>query len=134
MFTVTFNSTDLDGFLKGDFGGYVNADNTGVTINVDEAITFKTKEDADEWISIHKYAKNEKGDYEWRLGIFEVVKLPPKYIIAYYGTSGNGYVSYDENTCNSLDYAMTFYDKDEAEQHCAKLQKEWLSELRVEEV
>lgn len=63
-----------------------------------------------------------------------------KYVIAYYGknldgyTGQNGLVDYNEDTCNSLDNAMTFDTKREAEKYCKKLQKEWLSELRVEEV
>ena len=63
-----------------------------------------------------------------------------KYVIAFYGKNSDGYtgqnglVDYNEDTCNSLDNAMTFDDKDEAEKYRAELQEEWLSELRVEEV
>lgn len=57
-----------------------------------------------------------------------------KYVIAYYGTSGNGLVDYNEDACISLDNAMTFDNKSEALAYMTDLQKEWLSELRVEEV
>lgn len=55
------------------------------------------------------------------------------FYIAYYGTSGNGYVDYNEDSCNSIDNAMTFETKEEAEKYREELQKEWASELRVEE-
>ena len=47
------------------------------------------------------------------------------------GTSGNGYVSYDNESCNSLDMAMLFDSEKEAVKECKKLQKEWKSELKV---
>ena len=53
------------------------------------------------------------------------------YFIEFYGASGNGYVSYDNDKCNSLDMAMTFGTEAEAIEECIKLQKEWISELRV---
>lgn len=53
------------------------------------------------------------------------------YYIEYYGTSGNGYVSRDNESCNSLDMAMTFDTEEEAIAECEKLQKEWKSELKV---
>lgn len=53
------------------------------------------------------------------------------YFIEFYGTSGNGYVSYDNDVCNSLDMAMTFNTEEEAKAECEKLQKEWESDLRV---
>lgn len=53
------------------------------------------------------------------------------YYIEFYGTSGNGYVSYDNDSCNSLDMAMTFDTEEEAIAECEKLQKEWKSELKV---
>lgn len=53
------------------------------------------------------------------------------YFIEFYGTSGNGYVSYDNDECNSLDMAMTFDTEEEAIAECKELQKEWKSELRV---
>lgn len=57
-----------------------------------------------------------------------------KYVIAYYGTSGNGLVDYNEDACISLDNAMTFDSEPEAFAYMVGLQNEWLSELRVEEV
>ena len=53
------------------------------------------------------------------------------YFIEFYGPSGNGYVSYDNDKCNSLDMAMTFDTEEEAITECKELQKEWKSELRV---
>ena len=53
------------------------------------------------------------------------------YVIEFYGTSGNGFVSFYNDNCNSLDMAMTFYSEEEANAECEKLQKEWKSELRV---
>lgn len=53
------------------------------------------------------------------------------YYIEYYGTFGDGYVSYDNNTCNSIDMAMTFDTEEEANAECEELQKEWNAELRV---
>lgn len=56
------------------------------------------------------------------------------YCIFYYGTSGDGYVGYDGEPCNSLDHAMTFSDKESAERELTRLQKIWKSKLYVEEV
>ena len=53
------------------------------------------------------------------------------YCIELYGTSGNGYVAYDNESCNSLDMAMLFDSEKEAIKECKKLQKEWKSELKV---
>ena len=53
------------------------------------------------------------------------------YYIEFYGTSGNGFVSYDNDSCDSIDMAMTFDTEEEANAECEKLQKEWKSELRV---
>lgn len=53
------------------------------------------------------------------------------YFIEFYGTSGNGYVSYDNDRGTSLDMAMTFDTEEEAIVACEKLQKEWESGLRV---
>ena len=53
------------------------------------------------------------------------------YYIEFYGTSGNGFVSYDNDSCDSLDMAMTFDTEEEAIAECEKLQKEWKSELKV---
>lgn len=53
------------------------------------------------------------------------------YFIEYYGASGNGYISYDNDICNSLDMAMTFNTEEEAKEECKKLQKELNSELKV---
>lgn len=53
------------------------------------------------------------------------------YFIEFFGTSENGYVSYDNDKCNSLDMAMLFDSEKEAIKECKKLQKEWKSELKV---
>ena len=53
------------------------------------------------------------------------------YYIEFYGTSGNGYVSYDNEPCNSVDYAMLFDNEKEAEEKCEELQREWASLLEV---
>jgi hypothetical protein len=53
------------------------------------------------------------------------------YFIEFYGTSGNGYVSYDNDSCDSLDMAMTFDTEESAMVACEELQREWKSELRV---
>ena len=53
------------------------------------------------------------------------------YFIEFFGTSGNGYVSYDNERCNSLDLAMLFDSEEEAVKECQKLQKEWKSKLKV---
>ena len=55
------------------------------------------------------------------------------YYIAFYGTSGDGLVGYDYEPCNSLDMAMLFTSKTEAERKRTELQPSWASELRVEE-
>jgi len=55
------------------------------------------------------------------------------YYLAYYGTSGDGYVSYDNEPTNDFDEAMMFEDEEEAEEAKRLLQDEWDSELRVEE-
>lgn len=59
------------------------------------------------------------------------MKAKKTYFIEFYGTSGNGYVSYDNGSCISLDMAMTFDTEEEANVACEKLQKEWESELKV---
>ena len=59
------------------------------------------------------------------------MKSKKTYFIEFYGTSGNGYVSYDNDKCNSLDMAMTFDTEEEAIAECKELQKEWKSGLRV---
>ena len=53
------------------------------------------------------------------------------YYIEFNGTSGDGYVSYDNDSCDSLDMAMTFNTEEVAIAECEKLQKEWNSELKV---
>ena len=53
------------------------------------------------------------------------------YFIEFSGPSGNGYVSYDNESCNSLDMAMIFDSEEEAIKECQKLQKKWKSELKV---
>lgn len=57
-----------------------------------------------------------------------------KYVIAYYGTSGNGLVGYDNKPCVSLDMAMIFDSENKATSKMLELQNDWQSELRVEEV
>ena len=37
------------------------------------------------------------------------------YYIEFYGTSGNGYVSYDNDRCDAIDMAMTFDTEEEAQ-------------------
>lgn len=54
------------------------------------------------------------------------------YYIAFYGTSGDGYVGYDNEPTNDIDNAMQFDTEKEAEKEMKKLQKEWGSELSVE--
>ena len=56
------------------------------------------------------------------------------YIISYYGTSGDGYVSYENRPCNTIEEAMTFDTELEATEKRNELQKEWLSILKVEKV
>lgn len=53
------------------------------------------------------------------------------FIICYYGSSGDGYVGYDNKPCNSVDYAMQFYTKEDAENKRGELQNEWGSKLYV---
>lgn len=53
--------------------------------------------------------------------------------IAFYGSSGDGYVGYDNEPTNDFDNAMQFDSKKEAEKEMKILQKEWDSDLRVEE-
>ena len=53
------------------------------------------------------------------------------YYIEFNGPSGDGYVSYDNDSCHSLDMAMAFNTIAEATAECKKLQKEWNSELKV---
>ena len=59
------------------------------------------------------------------------MKSKKTYFIEFYGPSGNGYVSYDNDKCNSLDMAMTFDTEEEANAECKELQKELKSKLRV---
>lgn len=56
------------------------------------------------------------------------------YIIEYYDGAGNGYVSYDNKPCNSLDFAMKFTTRIAAENNLKALQSEWYSKLSVMEV
>ena len=53
--------------------------------------------------------------------------------IAFYGDSGDGYVGYDNEPTNDFDNAMQFDSKKEAEKEMKILQKEWGSDLKVEE-
>lgn len=53
------------------------------------------------------------------------------FIISYYGSSGCGYIGYDNKPCNSTDYAMTFYTKEDAKNKCSELQEEWGSNLYI---
>lgn len=57
-----------------------------------------------------------------------------KFVISFYGSSGDGYVSYDNRPCISLDMAMIFGSKNDALSKLSVLQNEWHSDLRVEEV
>lgn len=54
------------------------------------------------------------------------------YYIAFYGTSGDGYVGYDNEPTNDIDNAMQFDTEKEAEKEMKKLQNEWESKLSVE--
>lgn len=63
----------------------------------------------------------------------EDMRSKKTYIICYSGSSGDGYVGYDNNPCNSADYAMTFDTEEEAESKCKELQQEWASALTVSE-
>lgn len=54
-----------------------------------------------------------------------------KYAVSYFGTHGDGLVSYDNEPCNSVDYAMLFDNEKEAEEKCVELQREWDSLLEV---
>lgn len=56
------------------------------------------------------------------------------YIIEYYDGAGNGYVSYDNQPCNSLDFAMKFTTRLEAKNNLKALQSEWKSTLSIMEV
>jgi hypothetical protein len=53
------------------------------------------------------------------------------YYICYYGSSGDGYVGYDNRPTNNLDDAIQFDDKKEAELFKKDLQKEWKSKLYI---
>lgn len=57
-----------------------------------------------------------------------------QYYISFYGSSGDGYVGYDNRPCISLDMAMKFSSQDEAFLALDKLQREWSSNLEVCEV
>lgn len=54
------------------------------------------------------------------------------YYIAFYGTSGDGYVGYDNEPTNDIDNAMQFDTEKEAEKEMKKLRNEWESKLSVE--
>ena len=56
------------------------------------------------------------------------------YIIGYSTGSDIGYVSYDNTPCNSLDYAVKFPTRLEAENNLNALKSEWKSELSIIEV
>jgi hypothetical protein len=55
------------------------------------------------------------------------------FYITYYGTSGDGYVGYDNEPTSDFDQAMTFPSREEADARRFELQKDWDSELQVEE-
>ena len=60
------------------------------------------------------------------------VEMKRVYFIQYYGTSGNGYVGYDNTPCNSLDYAMKFDTSREAVEWLKSDEaKEWESPLSI---
>jgi len=42
------------------------------------------------------------------------------YYIEFNGPSGDGYVSYDNDSCHSLDMAMAFNTEEEANEACRK--------------
>ena len=54
------------------------------------------------------------------------------YISYFAGGTDDGIIAYDNTPCHSIDMAMTFDSKEEAEAKKEELQKEWTgSELRV---
>ena len=56
------------------------------------------------------------------------------YIIGYSNGSDVGYIGYDNKPCNSLDFAMKFSTRLEAENNLNALRSEWKSELSIIEV
>ena len=56
------------------------------------------------------------------------------YIIGYSNGSDVGYIGYDNTPCNSLDFAMKFSSRLEAENNLNALRSEWKSELSIIEV
>ena len=56
------------------------------------------------------------------------------YIIAYSGSSGNGYVSFENKPCSTSELAMKFDSYDEAENKRLELQRVWVSQLTTMEV
>ena len=71
------------------------------------------------------------GEEKGREAVKELNMEKKNYYIEFIGTSGDGYVSLDNDSCNSLDMAMTFDTEKEAIAECEKLQKEWNSKLSV---
>ena len=71
------------------------------------------------------------GEEKGREAVKELNMEKKNYYIEFSGNSGDGYVSYDNDSCNSLDMAMKFITEEEANEECEKLQKNWNSELKV---
>lgn len=54
------------------------------------------------------------------------------YISYFAGGTDDGFIAYDNTPCHSIDMAMTFDTKEEAEEKKEELQKEWIgSTLQV---
>lgn len=56
------------------------------------------------------------------------------YIIGYSDGSDVGYISYDNTPCNSLDYAVKFSSRLEAENNLNALKSEWICDLYIIDV
>ncbi len=77
---------------------------------------------------------DEDDFYESKKSVRKSIKESKSiWYIAFYGSSGDGYVGYDNEPTNDFDNAMQFDSKKEAEKEMKILQKEWDSDLRVEE-
>jgi len=75
-----------------------------------------------------------KANVTKKLGIYDMEIENLIYIIGYSNGADIGYVGYDNNPCNSLDYAMSFSTRLEAKNNLNALQSEWKSKLSIIEV
>lgn len=61
-------------------------------------------------------------------------QMKEKWIIGFYGASGDGYVDYENKPTNNLDNCMSFDTEKDCLEAIAKLQPEWSSKLSADKI